>query len=110
MVIADPYWLCRCEGWQVVSPEGRVGRVVRILFASSANVPEALAVRTGLFRTRELILPASAVAVADPHARKVILHPEAASSEFPAILEAGRASAEDEAAGSLGPHGGVAPA
>jgi hypothetical protein len=96
--MADPYWLCRCEGWQVVSPAGRVGRVARILFGSSANVPEALAVRTGLFRTNELILPAAAVAAADPYARKVILHPGAASSEFPAILEARRAPAESQAA------------
>jgi hypothetical protein len=97
MVVADPYWLCRCEGWQVVSPEGRVGRVARILFGSSANVPEALAVRTGLFRTRELILPAAAVATADQYARKLILHPDTAPSEFPAILEARRATAEGAA-------------
>jgi hypothetical protein len=94
MMLPDLYWLCRCEGWQVLSPEGRVGRVARILFGSNPNAPEALAVRTGLFRTKELILPATEVATVDRDRKRLLLHADAAWSEFPAILEARRAPAE----------------
>jgi hypothetical protein len=43
------YWLSTCEGFRVDSKDGRVGVVEEVRFSSSKR-PEALAVRTGLFR------------------------------------------------------------
>ena len=45
------YWLSTCEGFRVESNDGRVGIVEEIRFSPNGQ-PEALAVRTGLFRTR----------------------------------------------------------
>lgn len=45
------YWLRTCEGFRVDSKDGRIGVVEEIRF-SSEKQPEALGVRTGLFRTR----------------------------------------------------------
>ena len=50
------YWLRRCEGFRVDSKDGRVGIVEEVRLSSSKQ-PEALAVRTGLFRLRLRIVP-----------------------------------------------------
>jgi hypothetical protein len=41
------YWLHRCEGFRVVSPDGEIGTVKGVLFRSSLE-PELLEVRAGL--------------------------------------------------------------
>ena len=88
MALPDPYWLCRCEGWRVVSPEGRAGTVARVLFGSHMNAPEALLVRSGLFRTAEIVVPADAVGDVDPHTRTVLLGEAPQPAEFESILHA----------------------
>ena len=42
------YRLCRCEGFRVDSPRGRVGVVEEVRFRSRIDRPDVLAVRTGL--------------------------------------------------------------
>lgn len=47
--LAREYWLCRCEGFQVDSPAGRVGVVEGLRFLSRLDQPDLLEVRGGLF-------------------------------------------------------------
>jgi hypothetical protein len=97
----DPYWLCRCEGWRVVSPAGRVGTVAGLLFGSHSRSPDALRVRAGLVRTRELVISVDAVDYADPQSRRLILRNTPESSPFASILQArtqgGRQGGEKDA-------------
>ena len=88
LALPDPYWLCRCEGWRVLSPEGRVGTVARVLFGSHVNSPDALLVRSGLFHSKEIVVPADAVGAVDPQTRKVLLVEAPQPTEFPSILHA----------------------
>ena len=46
----DPYWLARCEGWQVTTPNGRLGSVRRLLYGTRLDRPDALIIQTGLFK------------------------------------------------------------
>jgi hypothetical protein len=39
------YWLCHSEGFAVVSPEGRLGYVDEVRFASGIDRPDAIAFR-----------------------------------------------------------------
>jgi len=50
------YLLTHCEGYRVDTPAGPLGFVERVLF-SEENEPQALAVRTGRFQTRLVIVP-----------------------------------------------------
>jgi hypothetical protein len=43
------YWLCRCEGFSVDSPTGRVGVVEGLRYQSRLDQPDLLEVRAGLF-------------------------------------------------------------
>jgi hypothetical protein len=67
------YWLHRCEGFRVDSPDGRVGVVVELRFGSSAERPDALAVRAGLFGRLLLIIPVEQVAEVLPQERRIVL-------------------------------------
>ena len=66
------YWLCTCEGFRVDSENGRVG-VVEEVRLSPSKKPQALAVRTGLFRTRLEIVPVSDVERIIPRKKRVLL-------------------------------------
>jgi hypothetical protein len=66
------YWLSTCEGFRVDSKDGRVGVVEEIRFSSSKQ-PEALAVRTGLFRSRLRIVPIHDVERVVPRAKRIFL-------------------------------------
>lgn len=66
------YWLCTCEGFRVDSENGRVG-VVEEVRLSPSKKPQALAVRTGLFRTRVEIVPVSHVERVIPRKKRVLL-------------------------------------
>ena len=55
-----------CEGFEVVSPDGRVGYVERLLFVEPVDpTPTALVVRVGLFARHTLLVPAGNVAEVD---------------------------------------------
>ncbi len=57
----DPYWLARCEGWRVETPAGRLGTVCRLLYGSRLDVPDALLIRGGVLRRREVLVDAHTV-------------------------------------------------
>jgi hypothetical protein len=66
------YWLSICEGFRVDSKDGRVG-VVEEVRLSANKQPEALAVRTGVFRTRLLIVPVHEVKSVAPRTKRILL-------------------------------------
>jgi hypothetical protein len=68
------YWLSTCEGFSVESDDGRVG-IVEEVRLSRERQPEALAVRTGLFRTRLVIVPIDDVHQVVPQHKRVLLRP-----------------------------------
>jgi hypothetical protein len=68
------YWLRTCEGFRVDSKNGRVGVVEEVRLAADKE-PEALAVRTGLFRLRLEIVPVSDVERVIPRRKRVVLRP-----------------------------------
>lgn len=53
-----------CEGFEVVSADGRVGYVERLLFLEPVD-PTVLVVRVGLFARHTLLVPAGDVAAVD---------------------------------------------
>jgi hypothetical protein len=65
------YWLRTCEGFRVYSKDGQLGVVEEV--RCSNKQPEALAVRTGLFRTRLLIVPVDEVKRIVPREKRVFL-------------------------------------
>jgi hypothetical protein len=67
------YWLRRCDGFRVDSPEGRVGVVREVRYASRCDRPDVIAVRAGLGR-RLLIVPVGDVAWILPGQKQVVLH------------------------------------
>ena len=66
------YWLSTCEGFRVESNDGRVGIVEEIRFSPNGQ-PEALAVRTGLFRTRLVLVPIDDVQDVTPRTKRVLV-------------------------------------
>ena len=60
------YWLCRCEGFTVDSPAGRIGVVEGLRYRSLLERPDALAVRSGFLGHRHLLVPVSQVAEIAP--------------------------------------------
>ena len=66
------YRLCRCEGFRVDSPGGRVGVVQEVIFRSRIDRPDALAVRTG-FLGRLLEIPVDDVAEVSFNEERVVL-------------------------------------
>jgi hypothetical protein len=69
----DPYWLCRCERWQVFAPEGRVGSVRRMLYGSWLDMPEALLLDRGLFRKQTIVVSTEEVERVLPEQQRLIL-------------------------------------
>jgi hypothetical protein len=67
------YWLHRCDGFRVESPDGRVGTVQGVRFQSSIE-PELLEVRTGLFGRRLLLIPVEQVREILPTQRRISLN------------------------------------
>lgn len=81
------YWLGRCEGFRVDSPDGRIGFVEHVRFGSRPDRPEALAVRAGRLGRRVLIVSVSKVAEIVPSRERIVLSgsPELLGTE-PAIM------------------------
>jgi hypothetical protein len=66
------YWLHRCQGFRVESPDGDVGTVKGLRFRDSIE-PELLEVRTGLFGRRVLLIPVERVEQIFSNERRIIL-------------------------------------
>jgi hypothetical protein len=68
-------WLYRCEGFAVVSPNGRVGVVEEVRYGPSRrwDSPSELAVRAGRAGARQIIVPVEDIADVDPDGRLVRL-------------------------------------
>jgi hypothetical protein len=67
------YWLRRCHGFRVDSPEGRVGVVEDILYGAEYDRPSALVVRTGLLKKRLELVAIEEVEAVYPRPERVIL-------------------------------------
>ena len=72
-IFRSGYWLAHCEGYRVDSPDGRVGVVEHVRLAPDSGRPELLAVRSGLFVPRLLLVPADRVEGVVPRERRVVL-------------------------------------
>jgi hypothetical protein len=68
------YWLRRCEGFRVDSPDGRVGFVEEVRYASRVDRPDVIAVRVGLLARLLLIVPVGEVAEIIPGDARIVLH------------------------------------
>jgi len=67
------YRLRRCEGFRVDSPQGRVGFVEEVRYASRCDRPDMIAVRVGLLGRLLLIVPVGEVAEILPREERIIL-------------------------------------
>src|SRR5213593_2682647 len=67
------YWLCRCEGFRVEAPEGRVGLVDGVRFRTRLDRPDVLLVRVGRLRHRLLSVPVAEIAELLPAEGRIIL-------------------------------------
>jgi hypothetical protein len=68
------YWLRRCEGFCVDSPQGRVGFVAEVRYASRLDRPDVIAVRAGLLGRLLLVVPVGEVAEILPSEGRIVLH------------------------------------
>jgi hypothetical protein len=68
------YRLRRCEGFRVDSPQGRVGFVEEVRYASRCDRPDMIAVRVGLLGRLLLIVPVGEVAEILPSEERIVLH------------------------------------
>ena len=67
------YWLCRCEGFRVDAPSGRLGLVEAVRFGARLDRPDELLVRGGVFRNRTLVVPVSDVREIVPLQQRLVL-------------------------------------
>jgi hypothetical protein len=78
------YWLCRCEGFRVESPEGRFGLVEAVMFRVRPDEPDALIVRAGVLGRKLVIVPIEDVADIVPRRERVMLKrvPDFSGADF----------------------------
>lgn len=67
------YWLGQCQGFQVYSPQGRVGLVEEVVRGADPALPEALVVRAGLLGQRLELVPIEVVEAIEPRRLRVCL-------------------------------------
>jgi hypothetical protein len=67
------YWLCRCEGFEVDSPAGRIGVVEGLRFVSRLDQPDLLEVRGGFLGRRLLLLPVDQVESISSGEERIVL-------------------------------------
>jgi hypothetical protein len=81
---SHPYWLARCEGFRVDTPEGRLGLVEAVMFKVRPTEPDALIVRTGILGRRLVIVPIDDVADVTPRRQRIMLErvPEDTGADF----------------------------
>jgi hypothetical protein len=77
------YWLCRCEGFEVDTPEGRLGTVDWLLFRSRHDRPDALAVHTGHVLHRSVLILVGDVEGVLPEEGRIILASKPSSPSLP---------------------------
>jgi hypothetical protein len=68
------YWLRRCEGFRVDSPQGPVGFVEEVRYASRLDRPDVIAVRAGFLGRLLVIVPVGEIAEILPRHELVVLH------------------------------------
>jgi hypothetical protein len=73
IVFDDDYWLCRCEGFRVESPTGRVGVVAEVRFESRVDRPDELVVRGGLFGNRVIAVAVAEVIDVLPRQQRIVI-------------------------------------
>ncbi len=67
------HWLRRCEGFRVDSPQGRVGVVEEVRYASRFDRPDVIAVRAGRLGRLLLIVPVGEIAEILPNEERIVL-------------------------------------
>src|ERR671931_1216907 len=67
------YWLCRCEGFRVDSPTGRLGLVEAVRFGSRLDRPDELLIRGGILGTRLLVVSVSDVQAVMPRQERLVV-------------------------------------
>jgi hypothetical protein len=67
------YWLCRCEGFSVDGPAGRLGVVEEVRFGSRLDRPDTIVVRGGLLGSRILLVPVSDVREVAPRQQRLVV-------------------------------------
>jgi hypothetical protein len=76
----DSYLLLRCRGFTVHDNNGRVGTVCDVKFGDPP-APDALAVRTGLFFRRVILIPTAQIDQIFAEKRRIVLAPQAEREE-----------------------------
>jgi hypothetical protein len=78
------YWLCRCEGFRVESPEGKFGLVEAVMFRIRPDEPDALIVRAGVLGRKLVIVPIEDVTDIVPRRQRVMLKrvPDFSGADF----------------------------
>jgi hypothetical protein len=71
--LGTDYWLGRCEGFEVDTPEGRLGIVEWLVFGSRLDRPDAVAVRTGHVLHGSVLIPVDDVERVLPEEGRIIL-------------------------------------
>jgi hypothetical protein len=86
-------WIARCQGFGVVSPDGRIGTVEEVRYGPSRrwDSPTELAVQAGRGGRRRLIVPVDEIEAVVPEDRVVMLRssPRVFSTEPEAEAEFG---------------------
>jgi hypothetical protein len=92
------YWLRRCEGFEVVSPAGKLGYVEEVRFGSRIDRPDFIAFRSRL-RRRLVVVPTSDIEEIAPERERITLrgadelHVPAIEPVEPAVGPNGRQAA-----------------
>ena len=68
-------WVARCQGFGVISPDGRIGTVEEVRYGPSRrwDSPTELAIQAGRGGKRRLIVPVDDIAAVVPDDRVVML-------------------------------------
>jgi hypothetical protein len=82
VILATDYWLCRCEGFLVDDPRGRLGVVTEVRFHSRHDRPDELVVQGGLLGNRVSVVPVSEVVALVPRQARILT---SASHRRPAL-------------------------
>jgi hypothetical protein len=72
------YWLCRCEGFEVETPEGRLGIVDWVVYGSRHDRPDTLSVQTGHVLHRSVLIAVADVESVLPDEGRITLATDSA--------------------------------
>jgi hypothetical protein len=67
------YWLRHCDGFRVDGPDGRIGVVDRVEHTLEPEVPDVVAVASGLWRIHLTRIPLRDVVEVQPDRRRLIV-------------------------------------